>query len=201
MVSMLAAPVLKQLPALQPIARADLNVTDGSIETSNGRLLVVVPEMRAVVRRLTMANIEVHFTYLGPTKDTSTLRSGEVRYQFGVKLRAQDACNLLYVMWLAAPQPTLTVSMKYNAGMHTSSQCLDGGYRTLTPTMSGRLPSLQPGSAHTLRVDMSHQDIQTLVDGELMWQGRIPSEALSFDGPVGVRSDNVRVAFDVLAAR
>jgi hypothetical protein len=201
MVSMIATPLLSQRSAGQRIVRADLDVTDGRVDTSEGRLLIDVPEMRAVLRKPTTQSIEVHFTYLGPTQNASKLASGEVRRQFGVKLKAQDPCNLVYVMWRDTPQPTLAVSMKYNPGMRSSSQCRDGGYRTLTPAKWGRLPALQPGSSHILRADIDKQDLHASVDGELMWEGSVPPEAMSFNGPVGLRSDNVRVAFDVLVAR
>jgi hypothetical protein len=202
MVSMIAISSMGPRSALQPIARVDLNVTEGSIETSKGRLLVDVPEMRAVLLRMpTTQSIEVHFTYLGPVENPGKLASGEVRRQFGVKLKAQDACNLVYVMWRDTPQPTLAVSMKYNPGMRSSSQCRDGGYRNLTPMKSGRLPALQPGSSFILRADINEQDLRASVDGESMWEGRVPPEALTFEGPVGLRSDNVRVAFDALVAR
>jgi hypothetical protein len=191
-----------QTAALQPIARADLAVTEGSVETSNGRLLIDVPEMRAAVRRApTTQLIEVHFTYLGPTESTAALASGEVRRQFGVKLRAQDPCNLLYVMWRAAPTSTLAVSMKHNPGMQSSSQCRDGGYDSLRPVRSTPLPELQSGASHILRADINNQDLQVRIDGEVMWEGQLPNAAMSFDGPVGLRSDNVRVIFDALVAR
>jgi hypothetical protein len=187
--------------ALQPVSRGDLAVTEGSVETSNGRLMIDVPEMRAVLRVPTTQSIEVNFTYLGPTEITATLGNGEVRHQFGLKLRAQDACNLLYVMWEAAPASNLAVSMKHNPGMRSSSQCRDGGYDSLQPARSKRSPELRSGSAHTLRADINNQDLQVRIDGELTWEGRIPSAAMSFDGPVGLRSDNARVVFDALVAR
>jgi hypothetical protein len=201
MVSMIATPLLSQRSAGHRIVRADLDVTDGRVDTSDGRLLIDVPEVRAVLRMPTTQSIEVHFTYLGPTQNAAKLASGEVRRQFGVKLKAQDPCNLVYVMWRETPQPTLAVSMKSNPGMRSSSQCRDGGYRTLTPAKWGRLPALQPGSSHILRADVDKQDLHASVDGESMWEGSVPPEAMSFDGPVGLRSDNVRVVFDVLVAR
>jgi hypothetical protein len=157
--------------------------------------------MRAVLRVPTSQFIEVHFTYLGPTESTATLGNGEVRRQFGVKLRAQNACNLLYVMWWAAPTPNLVVSMKHNPGMQSSSQCRDGGYDNLQPARWIRLPELQSGSSHILRADIDNEDLQVRIDGELMWEGQVPPAAMSFDGPVGLRSDNVRVIFDALVAR
>jgi hypothetical protein len=192
---------IAQTEALQPIARADLAVTEGSVETSNGRLLIDVPEMRAAVLRApTTQLIEVHFTYLGPTESTTALANGEVRRQFGVKLKAQNACNLLYVMWRAAPTPNLVVSMKHNPGMQSSSQCRDGGYDNLQPARWSPLPALESGASHILRADIDNQDLRVRIDGKSMWEGRIPPAAMSFDGPVGLRSDNVRVIFDALVA-
>ena len=34
------------------------------------------------------------------------------------KLRAEDACNLVYVMWRIEPQSRLVVSVKRNPGQH-----------------------------------------------------------------------------------
>ncbi len=201
LVSTLATPLFSQTPALRPIAQADLDVTDGRVATSNGHLLVDVPEMRAILRIPRTRLIEVPFTYVGPTEATSKLADGSVRLQFGLKLKAQDACNLVYVMWRMAPKPDLVVSMKHNAGMHSSSQCRDGGYQNLKPEKWGHLPELQPGSSHMIRAEINKQDLQVSIDGLLMWEGKLPSEAMLFDGPAGLRSDNVHVQFDVLVAR
>ena len=200
-ISMRATPSLRQRSALQPITRTDLTVTDGSVETVNGSLLTDVPSMRAVLHIPTTPFIEVHFAYLGATEKTATLANGEVRHQFGVKLRAQDACNLVYVMWQAPPQSKLAVSMKHNPGMHSSSQCRDGGYHSLTPVRTGELPVLHMGSSHVLRADIENARLRINIDGDPVWDGSLPSEAMSFDGPVGLRSDNVRLAFRVLVVK
>jgi hypothetical protein len=198
--SMVAAPLFSA-PALRPITQADLNVTDGSVGTFNGHLFVDVPEMRAILKVKGTRLIEVPFTYVGPTEDTSKLADGNLRRQFGLKLNAQDACNVLYVMWRISPKADLVVSMKHNAGMHSSSRCGDGGYRNLQPAKRAALPELQSGSSHTLRAEMRNQDLQVSVDGGVVWEGNIPPEALPLDGRAGLRSDNMRVQFDVLVAR
>ena len=36
-------------------------------------------------------------------------------------------------------------------------------------------------------------------DGDVVWEGDVGPQALAFDGPVGVRSDNVRVQFKLFA--
>lgn len=201
LVSTLATPLFSQTPALRAIKQADLDVTDGSVATSNGHLFVDVPEMRAISRVPGTGLIEVPFAYLGPTDATSKLADGNVRRQFGLKLNAQDACNVLYVIWRISPKPDLVVSMKHNPGMHSSTQCRDGGYRNLKPAKWAPVPELQAGSSHILRAEIHKQDLQVSVDGELVWEGSIPSEAMPFDGPSGLRSDNVRVQFDMLVGR
>jgi hypothetical protein len=201
LIATLATPLFSQTPALRSIKQADLDVTDGSVATSNGHLLVDAPEMRATLRVPGTRMIEVPFTYLGPTEATSKLADGTVRRQFGLKLNAQDACNVLYVMWRISPRPDLVVSMKHNPGMHSSSQCRDGGYRNLKPAKWAPVPELQPGLSHTLGTAIHERDLQVSADGELMWEGSIPSEAMPLNGPSGLRSDNVHVQFDMLVVR
>ena len=92
-------------PALQPVSRGDLCVTKGQIETGKGpHLLVSVPEMRAVVRHTTPPSASVAFTYRGPSRETKALGSGAVRRQIGLKLRAENGCNLVYAVWRIAPK-------------------------------------------------------------------------------------------------
>jgi hypothetical protein len=201
LVSTFATPLFSQSPAVRNIKQTDLDVTDGSVRTANGHLWVDAPEMRAILRVPATKLMEVPFTYVGPTEATSKLADGNVRRQFGLKLNAQDACNVLYVMWRISPKSDLVVSMKHNPRMHSSSQCGDGGYRNLKPAKWARVPELQAGSSHILRAEIHNQDLQVSVDGEVMWEGSIPSEAMPFDGPSGLRSDNVRVQFDMLVAR
>jgi hypothetical protein len=62
---------------------------------------------------------EIHFKYLGPSQDSRPLASGILRRQIGLKLRAQDSCNLIYAMWRIEPDTGVTVSLKRNAGLHT----------------------------------------------------------------------------------
>jgi hypothetical protein len=77
----------------------NLCVTEGAIEQASGnRLSVNVPKMRAFATVATTQDVEARFTYLGKTAGEEPLGSGEMRRQFGLKLRAQDACNLVYAM-------------------------------------------------------------------------------------------------------
>jgi hypothetical protein len=50
------------------------------------------------------------------------LASGELRRQIGLKLQAEDTCNLIYAIWHIEPDAMVAVSVKRNAGMHTHEQ-------------------------------------------------------------------------------
>jgi hypothetical protein len=118
---------------LIPVPRANLCVTEGVIDELPGqRLSVSVPKMRAYLNAFTPQVVEAHFTYLGSTGNEARLGSGELRRQFGLKLRAQDACNLVYAMWRIEPESKLVVSVKSNPGQHTSAECGNRGYRNVS---------------------------------------------------------------------
>ena len=187
---------------LAPVAKANLCVTEGALEALPGqRLAVNVPKMRAYVNAYTQPVAEVRFTYLGSTGNEAPLASGEMRRQFGLKLRAQDACNLVYAMWRIEPESKLVVSVKSNPGQHTSAQCSNHGYQNIKPRRSSPVSTLSPGETHTLRAQMSGAEMEVFADNALVWEGPIGPEALAFDGPVGIRSDNARLQIDLQAGQ
>lgn len=184
------------------VSRANLCVTEGAIEESPGeRLSVGVPKMRAYLNVLTPQIVEARFTYLGPTGNEARLGSGELRRQFGLKLRAQDACNLVYAMWRIEPESKLVVSVKSNPTQHSSAQCGNRGYRNIKPRRSTPVPALRSGDAHTLRAEMDGAEMKVFADNSLVWEGSVGSEALGFDGPVGIRSDNARLQIGLRAGK
>ncbi len=186
---------------LTPISRANLCVTEGAIEELPGqRLTVNVPKMRAYLNALTPQSVEADFTYLGSTGNEARLGSGELRRQFGLKLRAQDACNLVYAMWRIEPESKLVVSVKSNPGQHASSQCGNRGYRNIKAARSKPVPVLHPGSAHALRAEMNGAEMKVFADNALVWEGSVGPEVLTFDGPVGMRSDNARLRMELRVA-
>src|SRR5580692_6100623 len=186
---------------LSPVSRAHLCVTEGAIEELPGpRLAVNVPKMRAYLNSRTPQSVEADFTYLGSTGNEARLASGELRRQFGLKLRAQDACNLVYAMWRIEPESKLVVSVKNNPGLHSSAQCGNRGYRNIKPAHGKPVPVLRPGQAHSLRAEMNGTEMKIFADNALVWEGSIGPEALSFDGPVGMRSDNARLQVEFRAA-
>jgi hypothetical protein len=156
--------------------------------------------MRAYLNVPTPAVVEAQFTYLGGTQNEVRVRSGEFRRQFGLKLRAQDACNLVYVMWRIEPESNLVVSVKSNPGEHISTQCGNRGYHNIKPRVSAPVPNLRPQDLHTLRAEMRGTEIRVLIDTSVVWSGSVGAEALAFDGPIGIRTDNVRLEMELRAA-
>jgi hypothetical protein len=154
--------------------------------------------MRAVARTGGGQAIELRFRYLGITAQVDRLGSGELRQQLGLKLRAQDACNVVYAMWRIAPQPGLVVSIKSNPNRHASAQCGNAGYRNVTPRTTRPVPVLRPGEAHRLRADIAGSSLRIAVDGSVVWEGEL-GEGVPAEGPVGLRSDNARFEVEVLA--
>lgn len=186
---------------LSTVSRADLCVTEGALAERTGHgLSVTVPKMRAYLDARTAPSIEARFQYLGPTGDEERLGSGELRRQFGLKLRAQDACNLVYAMWRIEPESELVISVKTNPGEHSSAECGNRGYQNIKPRRSSPVPSLHPGDAHSLRATLNGAEMQVFVDDRLVWQGSVGPEVLNFDGPVGIRSDNARLDLELRTA-
>lgn len=185
-------------PALIPAKPQDLCVTEGEVTALGATgLAVESPKMRAFLNRATSQSIEARFKYLGGTAHESRLGSGEVRRQFGLKLAAQDACNLVYAMWRIEPEAKLVVSVKTNPGEHWSAECANRGYRNMKPVRSADVPRLRPGDTHALRAELNGASLRMFVDGSPVWEGDVGAEALRLAGPVGLRSDNARLEIEL----
>ena len=198
---LMALPMLGAASAQSNAQRGDFEVTDGKIEKAAGnRLMVVSKEMRATLRKSSAAqNVAVKFTYLGPTREVAHLGNGEVRHQFGIKLKAQDICNLVYVMWNFDSQK-IAVSVKLNPGQRTHEECLDRGYiNDIKPQLWVPPPIVNVGEAHTLSAKLEQQELTVEADGTVVWRGTLVPVVLEFKGPIGIRSDNAQVVFDFIA--
>jgi hypothetical protein len=179
---------------------SDFDVSDGKIDKAAGnRLIVSSKEMRATLKKTSPSQeVTVNFTYLGPTSEVSHLGNGEVRHQFGIKLKAQDTCNLVYVMWNFDTQK-IAVSVKLNPGQRTHEDCLDRGYiNNIKPRVLVPPPPVRVDQPHSLYADLKAQELTVKADGVLVWQGTLVPAVLKFEGPVGLRSDNTHVLFDLL---
>jgi hypothetical protein len=177
-----------------------LCVTEGAVKKGpSDSLLVDAPKMRAYVNAWTSQAIEAHFTYLGPTAEESRLGSGESRRQFGLKLRAQNACNLVYAMWRIEPESRIVVSIKRNPTENKSSECGNRGYQNIKPRHTVAVPVLRSGDTHNFGAKIAGEELRVFVDGTKVWEGSIGPEAHGLKGPVGVRSDNARLSFHLKA--
>jgi len=176
----------------------DLCVTSGVVSTT-GSALHVDGGMRAVLRSAhTPKAVELGFLYKGASAVAEPLANGEVRRQIGLKLRAQDTCNLVYVMWQVAPTPGVFVSVKSNPGQATHAECGDHGYINVAPA-TVQQPSIVKGAAHVLRTELHGRHLRVFADDAIAWEGDLPAAALGFDGPAGVRSDNGSFDFEIEA--
>jgi hypothetical protein len=143
---------------------------------------------------------QLTFTYRGESENTRELASGEARRQIGLKLRAQDGCNVVYVMWRLDPRPKLDISVKLNPGKHTHAECGANGYTKIRPVKKTFVPAFEYGKTHTLRAEIVGDDLYAWLDGKLQFQGRLPKSARGISGPAGLRSDNVQFDLVELAA-
>lgn len=176
-----------------PLAARELDVTLGTLTpVASGALRVETPKLRAVAPGVFTDETALVFTYLGPTEKIAPLASGAFRRQVGLKLRARDTCNVLYVMWRLAPVAELVVSVKENPASSRHVECGASGYRNVKPAMRGPLPGVEVGRRYELATQELKGLLRVLVDGVLVWEGRPFVPAASFDGPIGLRSDNGR---------
>ena len=192
---------LSPATSMTPVPRAGLCITEGDMtEGSANTLSVDVPKMRAFVTGLTLQEVEARFKYLGSSTESIPLGSGAMRRQIGLKLRAQDACNLVYAMWRIEPENELVVSVKSNPGMTRSAECGNRGYHNIKPARTGKLPKIVTGKTYTLRAILNHSKLRVYANNQMVWEGDLGAAALAFDGPVGLRTDNGRFEFELFAA-
>jgi hypothetical protein len=184
------------------VPHAKLCVTEGAIRQASGnRMSVNVPKMRAFLTIATTQDVEAHFTYRGKTAGEEPPGSGEMRRQFGLKLRAQDACNRVYAMWRIEPESKRVGSVKSNPGQHTSAECANRGYRNIKPVHSSPVPVLRPGVTLTLRAELNDAEMRVYADNHPVWEGNEGSLGGRPNGPVGIRSDNAKLEIELRAGQ
>jgi len=182
------------------VPRARIVTTQGAVtELPSGKLAIRDPKVRFVAPGTADA-ASIVFTYEGPPPELRPLESGAVREQLGLKLRAQDGCNVLYVMWRLRPESAVVVSTKTNPGMTRSEQCGARGYENLRPSRRASPPAVTVGSTHALDAALRRERLTVRIDGAIVWEGDLPPAALASQGPTGVRTDNVMVTLELSAA-
>lgn len=154
------------------------------------------PAMRAVAKGTEGEAAQLTFTYHGETPTQKKLASGEVRRQLGLKLRAENGCNLIYVMWRLDPKPMVYVQTKRNPGAKDHKDCGAGGYKKVKAAEEKAPPELVFGEKHTLRAEIENEELKVFIDDTLHWRGTLPENVKDLRGPAGLRSDNL--AFDLV---
>lgn len=194
---------LAPAPSAPHLVAAPLCVSAGAVEVlGDGHLHVDTGGMRGQIPSDFSRTAELAFTYGGASRTSAPLANGELRRQIGLKLRARDTCNVVYVMWRIEPTAGVFVSVKRNPGMSTHAECGDRGYenvRGLPGAATAKVTSPLVGSTHTLRAVLGPDDrtLHVLADGTPVFEAVLPEDALAFDGPAGVRSDNGRFDFEL----
>jgi hypothetical protein len=176
-----------------PITADDLCVTKGHVAEGG----VADPTMRGYARGAGGDAAALTFTYRGESFETRELAGGQTRRQIGIKLRAQDSCNVVYVMWRLDPQPKLDISVKLNPMKKTHEECGAGGYIKVKPHQKSFIPAFEYGKTHTLRTEIVGDELFAWIDDKLLWHGTLPATARALKGPAGIRSDNVK--FDLVS--
>jgi hypothetical protein len=161
------------------VSLTNLCVTEGTITALPAhRLRITDPNVHATMNRETPQDIEAHFVYLGPSDGSDTPSSGQNHHQFGFELLAQDACNLVYVMWRLEPESNIAVFVKSNPEQHSHAACGRRGMIAVEPELTLPLPPVRAGehSSHTLRAEIIGSRLRVFADETLIWRGALPPE-------------------------
>ena len=170
---------------------SDLEITLGRIEEQpDGELLVRDEKVRAV-SRLPGDRAVLRFRYHGPTPRAAAFASGEVRRQIGLKLRAADSCNLLYVLWVLEPSPAIRILGKTNPGDSRHAECGTEGYVDLADPIPTEA-IVSDGGVHELAATLAGGRLEVWADGALVHERPLPGAASRLRGPAGLRTDNGR---------
>lgn len=189
---------MKPTIAVTPIKPDAICVTKGQLDKPGSDQVggVSVPTFRAVALGTSGEAVALDFVYKGQSDETRALASGQLRRQLGLKLRAANGCNLVYVMWRLDPKPQLEISIKVNPGKRTHEECGANGYTKLKKSSyHTAVPALLAGEKHSLQAEIVGTELFAWIDGALAWRGDLPDEAKDMSGPSGIRSDNL--AYDI----
>jgi hypothetical protein len=184
-------------PPFSFVPPAHVCVTAGKVTpVAANRINADVGGLRGVIAESKADVAEIAFTYNGPSSKTTPLASGEVRRQVGLKLRAMNTCNVIYIMWHIEPKPQIAVSVKYNPGMTLHSECGPNGYINLKPASGTQPPPIVAGSAHKMRAEIVDSKLRITADSVVAWEAPLPAEAFTLVGGPGLRSDNANFDFE-----
>ncbi|GEM_PF-945327 len=208
------SPTPAPMPDLSSAPVATLCMTEGDATPSGSRATIREPATRGFLTNSTGDAATLAFTYRGRSHSVAALASGDTRTQLGIKLRAQDSCNVIYVMWRIEPTSEIVVQTKRNTA-HAHRDCGAEGYTRVRPSLRASPPplgvpewsstardageSIDAELAHTLEASIVEDVLEVRADGRLVWRGTLPETARDLQGPVGFRTDNVDVDLELRA--
>ncbi|HUQ06785.1 MAG TPA: hypothetical protein VM261_29985 [Kofleriaceae bacterium] len=192
--------VVKPAGELQVTAPDAMCITRGARAFDGPRLTIDEPTVRVVAPASHGDAAALRFTFNGDSEKKVALASGQMRRQLGLKLRAGDGCNLVYVMWRLDPTPFVEVQTKINPGSHDHDDCGAGGYTKVKAVRSEAPPPLRTGTTHTLSAEIIGDELTARIDDKVVWRGRLADDARALDGPAGLRTDNVAIDAELLVA-
>lgn len=192
--------VVKPAGELQVAAPDAVCITRGKRAFDGPRLTIEEPTVRVVAPASHGDAAALRFTFNGDSDKKVALASGQVRRQLGLKLRAGDGCNLVYVMWRLDPTPFVEVQTKINPGSHDHDDCGAGGYTKVKAVRSEAPPPLRTGTTHTLAAEIIGDELTARIDDKVVWRGRLADDARALEGPAGLRTDNVAIDAELLVA-
>lgn len=182
--------------AANPVVPSQVCVTNGEMSKQNDKTFTVEsPSSRAVVKSSDDNFGAIEFEYLGPTSKDAPLASGRIVRQLGVKLNAQDSCNVIYVMWNIDPDIGVQISTKMNPRKSTHAECGVKGYKMVHQSKPGDIPAIRIGEPHRLEAALQERVLTVKIDGKDIWHGDVGADAVRMSGYSGIRTDNVRVRF------
>lgn len=181
-----------------PVLRSGFVVTSGALaDGADGELAVSQPVTRAVVRDGLPQAARLEFVLHGRSDGVG------VYERFGLKLRAKNSCNVLYIMWQFAPVEAVIVKLKSNPGLVTHEECGTAGYLTLARwnQSESTFPTARDGAVHVLQATLAEVEGRGYTLSVQADTFTSPDVGLDFaelqdiNGPCGFRADNVNVTF------
>lgn len=167
-----------------------LHTTLGRLEWTGQVWVHTGPKLRATFPRSRGDSAALRFKYLGGTRETVALKSGQTRRQLGLKLRARDSCNVLYVMWRFDTEGIVVQSKSNRVSRH--EECGNDGYHTLRPYWAIPVEPPEPNSTHELAARIDAAGVEVSVDSRVVLRANLHPGFVPATGEAGFRSDNVR---------
>lgn len=182
-----------QVPRTEVSASPQLSYIDISEGEVSGfpTFTIDSPKVRTTIPHTEGTHATLVYTVEGNSSIQEPLQSGEMRHQIGLKLLAQNSCNVVYVM---RHEASINISVKLNPLDTLSQECQDRGYFNIPSTPSALIGNYQ----HTLEayIDM-HTLIITVIDDGRVITAQLPPNTAVLRGNIGFRSDNVKASLSI----